>query len=1116
MAESTSGKITDIEELIKLRKRVNELERSQSELLNSLEAHSRNEADYQQIMSILPEVVFEIDPDYNITFLNANIESVTGFSEKDFSLGLKAYDLFIPEEKESIIRNVDLILNGGSPERQVFTARNSRDHKVKLMIKADAIKDKDTIVGVRGVALDITEKSRIEEELSVGRGLIESMLNTANCIIVCMDGKATILMFNDECERITGYKKEEVIGKSWHELFVPRDMWWPQEYTFAEWVKLNPRGRYEKPIVTKSGEYRDIFWSNSAIFGADNESLIAIAIGFDVTELKQAKSALVESEEKYQTLLEQSNDAVYLMSSERYEFVNDKFIELFGWTREELLSPDFQTSMVIAPESREFIEQRINNFKNNIKQPDRYEFIGINKSGRRIDIEVIVSHLNINNRVVTQGIYRDITERKRIERELKSAYVEMEQIFKASTPMIVIDRNFHILKINEPYENLYRQKESSIYGELCYKLYSGPLCNTSDCPMYRLANIHDKYEYEDTTVLSDGTKIESIVTAMPYYNAEGELLGIVENYIDITDRKKAELQLREREEYYRAIWENSPIGLCLTDKDGVYHYVNRSYCRIYGFDKDDLIGNNYRDLILADEHRGGPFGRYDSLFETGKSGEKGESKFIRNDGTIVWVEYTNDFVFSDGKPKLMVTMNNDISEKKKAEQELQASEMRFKVQFKASPIPTYSWRFEDGDFILENYNDAAYDITRGKIASVLGIKVSAFFEDMPFAIENMHRCFNEKSSFSEEARYKYRTLDLESYLKVYYTYAPPELVLIHTEDITSQRVNEIRNNARFNLLNRLRNAETVDRCLELGCQAIFEAELFKRSVLTLHNVKREIINLGQFGVDPDLIKAARNAPAPDEQTASHMTQKRFKISNSFFIPSEAQLGMDKVARYVPQDSDYGEGEESWKKDDELFVPIIEDDGKTIGWFSVDTPFYGHRPTLDIIIYLEEVVDIILKKVQSINSLAALKKEQIELKNKNIALKHVLKSINLEKLKYKKQVSETVDRILLPALNRIKRPDETVNELYLKVLKGNLHELRIDLGQSNALYHSLSNKEARICELIKGGASSKDIANELNVTVGTIHKHREKIRKKLGITNTDMSLVDYFKNSNPGK
>ncbi|MCK4829764.1 PAS domain S-box protein, partial [bacterium] len=138
----------------------------------------------------------------------------------------------------------------------------------------------------------ITRRKQAEESLKQERDFSRSILQTANSMIFCLDADARITVFNDECERITGYSRDEVFGKRWPDLFLPPDKRHASLKSFVNWVRAHPRDSYEGPVVTKSGQIKTILCSNTSIIGSDPMDVTAIAIGCDVTERKQAEQEL--------------------------------------------------------------------------------------------------------------------------------------------------------------------------------------------------------------------------------------------------------------------------------------------------------------------------------------------------------------------------------------------------------------------------------------------------------------------------------------------------------------------------------------------------------------------------------------------------------------------------------------------------------------------------------------------------------------------------------------------------------------------------------------------------------------------------------------------------------
>jgi len=143
----------------------------------------------------------------------------------------------------------------------------------------------------------------------------------------------------------------------------------------------------------------------------------------------EAEKALRESEYKYRQLIEGSNDAIYLLYDNKFEIVNRKFCNMFGVTLEEVNRPGFNFMDMVAPKSRPLIEERERRLANGENIDPKYEFTAITRDGKEVVVEVSVSYIIYKDGVATQGILRDLTERKKLEQQLVQSQ-KMEAIGK--------------------------------------------------------------------------------------------------------------------------------------------------------------------------------------------------------------------------------------------------------------------------------------------------------------------------------------------------------------------------------------------------------------------------------------------------------------------------------------------------------------------------------------------------------------------------------------------------------------------------------------------------------------------------------------------------------------
>jgi PAS domain S-box-containing protein len=152
--------------------------------------------------------------------------------------------------------------------------------------------------------IDITERTRAEEALQQAKEFAENVIQTANAIFVQLDMEGNVRKLNTAAEEITGYSREEIEGKSWFDILVPRDRY---PYVWEEYIRLTQRGEvpeiFENPILTKHGEERQILWKNNVLHEGDKIGG-TISFGIDITERKQAEEKVRRQLERLTALRE--------------------------------------------------------------------------------------------------------------------------------------------------------------------------------------------------------------------------------------------------------------------------------------------------------------------------------------------------------------------------------------------------------------------------------------------------------------------------------------------------------------------------------------------------------------------------------------------------------------------------------------------------------------------------------------------------------------------------------------------------------------------------------------------------------------------------------------------
>jgi PAS domain S-box-containing protein len=137
--------------------------------------------------------------------------------------------------------------------------------------------------------------------------------------------------------------------------------------------------------------------------------------------------------------------------------------------------------------------------------------------------------------------HRVVDARRRVEEAVRLAHAELAQIFEtAADGMRVVDKDFRVLKANDMFARLVGMPKQAILGKKCYEVFRGPLCDTPSCPLTKILNHEEPVEYNAEKERSDGARIPCIVTATPFKRPNGEVIGIVEDFKDISERRWSE------------------------------------------------------------------------------------------------------------------------------------------------------------------------------------------------------------------------------------------------------------------------------------------------------------------------------------------------------------------------------------------------------------------------------------------------------------------------------------------------------------------------------------------------------------------------------------------------
>jgi PAS domain S-box-containing protein len=290
-----------------------------------------------------------------------------------------------------------------------------------------------------------TDMRQMEEELRESERRFRDMLANVKLVAVMLDGRGNIIFCNDFLLDLTGWKREDVEGKNWFDTFIPAHIREDVRGIFDEMVCSGTFPLYyENEIMTRQGEKKLIFWSNTVLCDTLGNIAGAAGIGEDITERKKAEEALRESEEKYRLLVETANEGIVVAQWGMLKFVNPTFLEITGYTREELISEPF--TEIIYPDDRDFVLKRhLKILRRELGPVDTYSFRITRKDGQVRWLEARSALGAWEGSPATVNFLRDITKRRKVEESLRESEARFRNIFN-STPVSILEEDYSTVK----------------------------------------------------------------------------------------------------------------------------------------------------------------------------------------------------------------------------------------------------------------------------------------------------------------------------------------------------------------------------------------------------------------------------------------------------------------------------------------------------------------------------------------------------------------------------------------------------------------------------------------------------------------------------------------------
>jgi PAS domain S-box-containing protein len=629
----------------------------------------------------LSEVVVEIDPEGTLLYVSRQSEAIYGFKPGELE-GRNFADFIQPEFLPAALDAISKVTIGGPSFDFEFKSMHKDGHYI-YSSASGRIFEEDGILRVVGILKDISGRKKAEEELKRSEEKYRGLVENAVAGVATTDVEGRLTFANRALSDGLGYAPEELMGKAFAELVHPEDVGKVVEAFLKTGTGPMKAMPLDFRVLRKDGQIIHCYTTPTA--SCLNGEIVGFnAIVYDISERKKAEEALRASEEKYRDLVENVSDLVFSTDLQgKMTFIGPASERLVGYRPEEIVGRHFTD--FVHRDDLERMRQQFPRILAGALEPSEYRLMTRSGAVRWVRTSSRPA-LSGGTVVGINGILDDITDRKIAEDTIRSS----EQRFR----LFAENAKDIIFRVNlkpKPVVEYISPSVLALTGYAPEEFYASPILG------FGLLPLSDKQGFE-TTPGSKGRPTKPMTVQWkrkddeirwmelvnhPVLNASDEVVALEGVARDITERKLVEDALREMEEKFRDLAEQSPNMIFINVRGRVV-YANRRCEEVMGYDREEFYDPGFDFMTLtAPEHRMLVSEKYGSHL-SGRDVSPYEYAIITKTGSRIEVILSTKLIRYGGEWALLGTLT-DITESKKSERALRESEEKFRNLFESSP-----------------------------------------------------------------------------------------------------------------------------------------------------------------------------------------------------------------------------------------------------------------------------------------------------------------------------------------------------------------------------------------------------------------------------------------------
>jgi two-component system NtrC family sensor kinase len=516
------------------------------------------------------------------------------------------------------------------------------------------------------------EQKGIEKHIQEMTKPLEKIAEMGDDGIIVFDESYKIEFANTVASELLGYSKEKLVGMDFRHLLGEKDVGYLDQMHSEVGADESKRVCTEMEVLTEKGLKRDaevcITIARTEKGGVNTYTYLR-----DITERKRMEREIRDATKRFEKIAEMGEDGIIVYDEDsQIEFSNQMAAEIIGLSKDQILGREFFS--LIGKRDEEFLEEMVMKGEG-LGQKVCTEMSLYTPEGKVKETEVCIAPTQSEDgRIKTYAYIRDITERKKFEKELKESEEKYRNLFeRVQHGLFISSKEGKFLDCNQALLNKlgYPTKEEFLNIDIAKDLY----VNSEDRKVFQsLVERHGFVkDFEVEFKKKNGEKITVLLTAHAKMDEQGNIIGYEGLNIDISDRKRMERELRDANEFLMNMIESSVDGIIVTNMKGDILIFNRGAENILGYKAEEVVEKmNIRSIYspgvakeVMEKMRSPDYGGVGKLTSFPMIHRRKDGELIEGDlsASIIYDE--------DGKEIATIGIFKDLRERLRIERELQ-------------------------------------------------------------------------------------------------------------------------------------------------------------------------------------------------------------------------------------------------------------------------------------------------------------------------------------------------------------------------------------------------------------------------------------------------------------